>query len=242
MKTNIYLSAIGTTALLLLSGCGDSGDNAKISPPSPTPTPPAATATQASASTGTGTGAAASTAVSTGTATAAAASTGTGTGTGASTEAAADSGARTKIGNSAHTIAVPAAFKVENVQKPMRAMTMTVAKSEGDAEDGELSVFIFPGKAGGLQANVDRWANQFGGKNSIKDQRDVKTDAGISAKVVEIEGDFAGGMGAPAKPNYKMLGAFIETGDDAHVFKLVGPPKTINAHKAEFDKMIASFK
>jgi hypothetical protein len=39
-----------------------------------------------------------------------------------------------------------------------------------------------------------------------------------------------------------MLGAFIETGDDAHVFKLVGPPKTINAHKAEFDKMIASFK
>lgn len=238
MKTTLVICAIGAAALLVLSGCGDSGDNVKIGPPKPAPTAETGTGTGTGGLISTGTGVAASTGTGTGTGAAAATATGTGT----ATDTKADAGARTKIGNGPHSIAVPASWKIENVQKPMRAMTVTVAKAEGDDEDAELSVFIFPGNAGGLDANVKRWAGQFGGEKSIKDQRDVKTEAGSTAKVVEIEGNFAGGMGALPKDNYKMLGSFIETPEAAHVFKLVGPPKTINAHKAEFDKMIGSFK
>jgi hypothetical protein len=217
-----------SSMVLLLSGCGDAP------PPPPRPSPSTGTGASAPANTGTGTGAAANTG------TGVAASTGTGTGTGADTKA--DAGGRTKIGSGPHSVAMPASWKIQNVQKPMRALTVTVAKSEGDAEDAELSVFVFPGNAGGVDANITRWANQFGGDKSIKDTREVKTEAGKTAKIVEIEGDFAGGMGAPAKPNSKMLGSFIETEDGAHVFKLVGSPKTLNDHKAEFDKMIESFK
>lgn len=223
---------VGTSALLLLGGCGDEQK------PTTTPSDKAATAA------GTGTGAGAS--VSTGTDASAAVATSTGTTTGAadtkSENPPKESAARTKIGNGPHSIVLPASWKVENVQKPMRALTVTVPKEEGDADNGELSVFVFPGNAGGLDNNVKRWAGQFGGDNSIKAQRDVKTESGSTVKVVEIEGDFAGGMGAEPKANYKMLGSFVETADGAHVFKLVGPPKTLNKHMAEFDAMIESFK
>src|SRR5690349_11186332 len=112
MKTIPIACAIGAAALLMLGGCGDSGDNVKISRPSPTP--PAQTATQLSANTGTGTGTAA---VSTGTGVAA--STGTGTGTGIDTK---DAAGRKTYGDGKHSVAIPENWKETQPSIPFAAL------------------------------------------------------------------------------------------------------------------------
>ena len=45
----------------------------------------------------------------------------------------------------------------------------------------------------------------------------------------------------PAKPDYALLGAIVET-QPPHFFKLTGPAKTVAAAKADFDKMVQSFR
>lgn len=137
----------------------------------------------------------------------------------------------------------PAAWqKVEN-PSPMRKATYKIPKASGDAEDAELSI----SQAGGsVEMNVQRWAGQFGAKGDAV-KRTPRTVNGLNVTIVEIHGSFAGGMpGGPAgepKPGYALLGAIVETGPaSGWFFKATGPDKTIEAAKADFDKMVDSFR
>lgn len=143
-----------------------------------------------------------------------------------------------------HSVSVPKTWKAQP-EKPMRLATLAVPKAEGDAEDGELGFFVLP-VGGGVDANVDRWAKQFGGKDSIKGQKKVKTAEGTEATVVEIEGAYTamafGPQKAEPKKDYKLLGAIIVLKEGEYFLKLTGPKKTIEAAKAAFEAAVASFK
>jgi hypothetical protein len=142
-----------------------------------------------------------------------------------------------------HTITVPAAWK-NNEASGMRAAEITVPKAGEDKEDAEIAIFLL-GAGGGTDANINRWAGQFGGADAIKNKKTVKTGGGLEATIVEIEGSYKGmGKNGPmteAKENFKLLGAILNDGGDIFI-KLIGPKATVEASKADFDKLVESFK
>lgn len=122
----------------------------------------------------------------------------------------------------------------------MRKATYKVPKAAGDAEDAELTVSA---AGGGVDANIKRWAGQFGNAEPKKEERTVN---GLKVTLVEIKGTFASGgmMGAPATPKDKqmLLGAVVDGGDRQHFFKMTGPEKTVTAAKKDFDAFVSSFR
>ena len=132
---------------------------------------------------------------------------------------------------------VPKGWEVVPGTKPMRKATLRVPKQAGDSEDGDLSV----SEAGGSKdANIARWAKQFGKDEPTK--KEERTVNGLSVTVVEVKGSYAG-MGGAAKDNYMLLGAMVQDAPSQfHFFKLTGPEKTVTAARKDFDAFVASFR
>ena len=131
----------------------------------------------------------------------------------------------------------PATWKKAENPSPMRKATYKIPKVSGDTEDAELSV----SQAGGsVDMNLTRWAGQFSPKAEVK--RSDKKVAGLNVTIAELHGTFAGsGMpgaaaGAP-KESWAMLAAIVDTATPTF-FKMTGPEKTVNAAKADFEKLI----
>ncbi len=124
----------------------------------------------------------------------------------------------------------------------MRLAQVRVPKKKDDPDDAEVTAFQMSG--GTVQQNLDRWAGQFGGADSMKAKKALKTAAGSEAIVAEFEGNYTAMVqGAPeVKKDYKMLGAIIELEGGGEIYlKFIGPFNTIDAAKAAFDKVIESF-
>ena len=126
-----------------------------------------------------------------------------------------------------------------------------VPRIEGDAQDGRLTIM---GAGGSLEANIDRWKQQFEApsEGSIDDATKVsqlKVDAPAKVTMVDISGTFidsmgggpfAGGTKVPRK-NYRMLAAIIQTEQDGNYFvKLYGPKPTIDKNAKHFESLIKS--
>jgi hypothetical protein len=124
----------------------------------------------------------------------------------------------------------------------MRKATYKIPKTGGDAEDAELTVSA---AAGGVEANIKRWAGQFGNAEPKTEPRNVN---GLKVTVVEIKGTFASGGGmmgggaTTSKEKYMLLGAVVDGGDRQHFFKMTGPEKTVTAAKKDFDAFVSSFR
>jgi hypothetical protein len=140
-------------------------------------------------------------------------------------------------------ITLPSTWKNEKPSNEMRLGQYRIAKVGSDQEDGELAFFNI---LGGVDANLDRWAMQMGGPESLKNKRQIKTVDGCEATFAEYEGSYtsmtlAGSSGPHA--GYKMLVGFVTCSNaETYQLKLTGPAATINAAKAGFEKMIESFK
>jgi hypothetical protein len=134
----------------------------------------------------------------------------------------------------------PKAWQSAPNPNPMRKATFKIPKVAGDPEDAELTV---SSATGGVDANVKRWAGQFG---SATPKVDARTVNGLKVSIVEIKGTYSSGgmMGAPAAPKEKqmLLGAIVELGDGQTFFKLVGPEKTVTAARKDFDAFVGTFR
>lgn len=122
----------------------------------------------------------------------------------------------------------------------MRMATYKIPRTSGDTEDAELTVSH---AGGGVDANINRWAKQFG---SAEPKTERRSPNGLKVTVVEITGTYASGgmMGGPATPkeNFMLLGAVVDGGERQHFFKMTGPKKTVTAAKKDFDALVASFR
>jgi len=98
-------------------------------------------------------------------------------------------------------------------------------------ESGEAYVTLASGSVGD---NVNRWMRQFG--------RDPLTTAEMAALVkipiagtegvwVEAAGEYASGMGAPAKPGQALAGVIAEVGGRILTLKMVGAEAEVAAEK-----------
>lgn len=102
-------------------------------------------------------------------------------------------------------------------------------------DDTELTV---SSAAGGVDANIKRWAGQFG---DAQPKTEKKTVNGLDVTIVEIKGAYAG-MGGPKKDNQMLLGAVVDGGQLQTFFKMTGPEKVVTGARPDFDKLVASLR
>jgi hypothetical protein len=144
----------------------------------------------------------------------------------------------------------PASWKEAEVTSPMRVKQFSLPGKAGDAE---LAIFFFgQGQGGSTQANLDRWKAQFqppaGQSEAPSKTSTVKLASGGNATVIDIQGTYMfkarpmdPGPGEP-RPNHRMLAAVLESPKGNYFLKLVGPAKTIEQNKKDFDNWVKAFK
>lgn len=133
----------------------------------------------------------------------------------------------------------PPRWKTAPNASSMRLATYLIPRASGDAEDAELSVM----QAGGsIDANVSRWAGQFGAEGAKSLKRSAARIAGLDVTLVEIQGTYDGGMSKDPTPktNWALLGAIVATPGGAHFFKMTGPVHTVKAARPELDQLVGS--
>lgn len=143
----------------------------------------------------------------------------------------------------------PEGWKMVPTNSQMRAAQLRVQPVEGDDFDAELVVYVFPGGAGGVEANIERWSNQFKGADGKTPKAETKKVKGRNIEVtrIEVAGHYhpASFPGLPAEPDRddaRLLGAIAVTDKVGYYLKMVGPDKTMKELSADFDALISSLE
>ncbi len=110
---------------------------------------------------------------------------------------------------------------------------------EGD-QSAEVTVTAFPGEAGGLKANVNRWRQQLGMSNVDEDQirREAATLVidGENAVYVDLVGP---ALGARSE---RILGAIVPKGGRTWFVKMKGPADVVGKQKKAFESFAGSLR
>ena len=135
---------------------------------------------------------------------------------------------------------LPEGWKSKPASSSFVLAELILPKAEGDDADGRLTVSV---AGGAIEANIDRWRDQFGGKpDPASEER--KEINGLEVVLVDFGGEFNDQRGplAPAtkRAGYRMLAAIIPLDGELHFVKAVGPKATIAAHAERFQQFIGS--
>lgn len=118
----------------------------------------------------------------------------------------------------------------------------TLPKSEGDTEDGRLTVSAVGGT---LEDNLARWKGQFGGQPEAESRETVNVGP-VPITLVDYSGTFTDSLGmfapGPQRPGYRMLGAVIPLEGQFFFVKGYGPAQTIAAHAPRIRAFIQSLQ
>ena len=128
----------------------------------------------------------------------------------------------------------------------MRKAQFKIKAPKGEAS-AEVVFFQFPGGAGTVKANVDRWLGQFQEpRDKINSKVEEVTVGKSKVTFVQAEGTYSGGMpGRPAPPmkDYALIGAIIssDSSRDSDVYvRMSGPKVLVKSSADDFKKMIES--
>lgn len=133
----------------------------------------------------------------------------------------------------------------------MRVGQLSLARAAGDAADGEIAIFHFPGTGGSSMANLERWQGQMTGPHGEPGAQVAKTDSmkldnGIIVITTDITGTLlASTMGTGPtsdQGNYRMIASVLETPGGNFFTKLTGPKATVAAHEKKYREFIKSAK
>jgi hypothetical protein len=149
------------------------------------------------------------------------------------------------------TSSVPASWK-EQPAGGMRFKSFTIPHVEADKNDAELVVFFFGAGGGGdVQANLSRWKGMFvppEGKtvDDISKTQTFKV-SGVDVTMVDVRGTYKY-KPAPMAPNeelrpaHRMIGVVFASPQGPYYMRFVGPEKTIEKNRKDFDKFLKGFK
>jgi hypothetical protein len=145
----------------------------------------------------------------------------------------------------------PADWKQETPTSTMRMTQFKLPKADGDKDDAELALFVFPGGSGSVQQNLDRQVAKFqpaAGKDKVEQKVEKIKVGGIEATYQDVSGTFLkkpfpmAEKGTPV-PNYRQLYVVFEAKDGKQYYMtLLGPTKTIEKHTKGFDEWLKNFK
>lgn len=131
------------------------------------------------------------------------------------------------------------------VTSSMRAGQLTFKQSDEKLENVDVVFFYFgPGGAGGVQANIDRWAGQFVG--DAKTGTDKKEVNGREIIYFNGKGTFQDSVGGPFsgnrvdRPNYAVLAAILPSDQGPVFLKMTGPEASVEAARDAFYKVAES--
>jgi hypothetical protein len=140
------------------------------------------------------------------------------------------------------TLEAPAGWERREASSGFVLAEFYLPKTEGDERDGRLTVST---AGGDIEANIERWRGQFGGKPDEESRRTIEA-SGLEVTLVDFAGEFEDQRGpfAPAtkQPDSRMLAAIIPVDDELFFVKAVGPEKTIAAHEEQFVAFVESVK
>jgi hypothetical protein len=126
----------------------------------------------------------------------------------------------------------------------MRKAQLKVTDAAAKTSANVAFYYFGAGGAGGVQANVDRWLNQFAEPtNQINAKIENATVGKTKVTYVQAEGTYKDGMPGGAvrpMPGFALIGAILES-DEGNVYvKMTGPKELVKSLEAEFKKMIES--
>lgn len=110
----------------------------------------------------------------------------------------------------------------------------------GESGLGEVWVSV---SSGSVLDNVNRWLGQFNAAKLEPAGLDSLRKVGIAGQSgvwVEAEGDYAGGMGAPARPGYALAGVVADFGGRILTVKMIGPKAEVATAKATLESYAKS--
>jgi len=147
---------------------------------------------------------------------------------------------------------VPAGWKEEQPSSTMRMGQFKLPKAEGDTEDAEIAVFRFPGGSGTVEANLKRQLAKFKtpeGKAEPENKVDKMKVGTKEATIQDVKGTFLSKF-PPFAPNAKTTEKadwrqlYVVFSDDKgeYYLTLLGPGKTVEKHKKDFEEFLTSFK
>ena len=127
------------------------------------------------------------------------------------------------------------------IEQPLSEMRLGSFKVDGsNATSADVSVTAFPGDAGGLAPNVNRWRGQLQLPPLEEDQlRQAipRTEVeGVQTYLVDIQTS----ENAP-KPS-RILGAILETPDRTWFVKMTGNPELVENQRQKFLDFVKSFR
>ena len=106
----------------------------------------------------------------------------------------------------------------------MRRAELKVEPIEGDDYPAELVVFAFPGGAGTVEANLERWQKLFKDKDGNPPKIESKKVKGKNVEVTRAEtsghyhpAQFPGTATEPDRPDARLLGAIVMTDEVSYV-------------------------
>jgi hypothetical protein len=125
-------------------------------------------------------------------------------------------------------------------EQPLSEMRLGSFKVEGaNAASADVSVIAFPGEAGGLISNINRWRGQLQLPPLDEDQLSQVIQRTDVDNVPTYLVDFQTVENAP-KPS-RILGAVLQTADRAWFVKMTGPPGLIESQREKFLTFVKSF-
>ena len=145
----------------------------------------------------------------------------------------------------------PSTWKESPSTSSMRFKQFTIPRDKADGFDAELVIFFFgPGQGGGVEANLDRWKKMFQAPAGKPLSAEVDTyDVGaVKTTVLDVRGTYqfkaspmSPGPGE-ARPNHRMLAVVFESPQGPYYMRFVGPERTIEKNRKEFEAWLKGFK
>jgi hypothetical protein len=105
-----------------------------------------------------------------------------------------------------------------------------------DGTDADLSIIAFPGAAGGMVENLNRWRGQLGLAPSSPAEvnaalEHVDSRGGLHFDIIDY-------VGTTNQEPTRILGAVAEHGGESWFFKLMGPADLVAAERAAFRRFL----
>jgi hypothetical protein len=142
----------------------------------------------------------------------------------------------------------PAGWKEEKPSNEFRKAQFKLAKAAGDPEDAELALFASPG-GGGVDANLERQVKKFElakdakpAVSKIKVGKEEATYQDISGTLLKKFPPFDPNAKVTKVENYRQIYVIFDGKDAVYSLTLLGPAKTVEKHKKEFDEWLKNFK
>ena len=147
---------------------------------------------------------------------------------------------------------VPHTWKQEEPTSTMRLTQFKLPKAEGDPEDAQLIIFYFKGGSGSAADNFKRQLAKFkplDGKEKVEAKEGKIMVGKHEAPIQDITGNyllkkrpFDPKDQGVEKTNYRQLYVVLLTDSGDFYPTLVGPAKTVEKYKKEFEEWLKNFK